>query len=152
MKKENSNLKKPKAMKTMKIFAAAILALVVIGAAAMKPANVNAVGSNISSGNIKYVVTIHAPTDLAIPAVHFIVLLTDGNGRRIAYQQAVPGMTKYQFSEIGPVTGTRIVKLVEMHISDVYLNFSCAPDVKTGTFQNGVVYNFNLYPSVALPQ
>jgi hypothetical protein len=158
MKKQMTNHKKIKTMKATKFLAAAALALIVISAAASNPSTtaagkVNSPDPNTPpDGNIKYEVLIHAPSNLSLPDIHFFVVLTDGNGRRIAYQQFVPGINTYQFSEAGPVNGTRIVKLVESNINVTYLPFSCNPDVKTGIFRNGVIYKFNLYPTMAMPE
>ena len=141
-------------MKTLKLLSVISFALMVFAASAIKPAEVSSMNTATPTpGNIKYQVTIHVPADLSLPNVHFFVVMTDGNGRRIAApQQAVTGINTYYFSELGPVTGTRIARLVEAHISDSYMPFTCNPDVKTGIFKNGYMYDFNLWPSSSLPQ
>jgi hypothetical protein len=140
-------------MKTMKILSVISLVLIGLGAAAIKPNQPGQSGiSQPPGGNIKHQVVLHVSATVSMPAAHFYVVITDGNGRQIARPQlVVPGVVKYYFSEMGPVNGTRIVRLIEKPSGDSFIPYSCEPDAKTGLFRNGVTYIFNLYPSLAQP-
>jgi hypothetical protein len=110
--------------------------------------------SSSTTPQINYVVTIHAnqihsgASNLAL-----FVLLTDEKGGLVAPVQAVrPGLSTYTFNENGPVKGTRIARMIYDPISPSSLPFYCAPDSKTGSFQNGGTYLFNLYPTTNPPK
>ena len=138
----------------MKLLTAISFVLIVLGATAANPTlgTTNNQGQ-ITPGNIKNTVTIQVNQEANLPKLHFILFITDENNRHIGGAQLVePGTWKYQFSEQGPVTGIRIAHLVQSTSDDTLMPFSCNPDVKSGTFRNGVVYNFNLYPTRALPE
>jgi hypothetical protein len=103
---------------------------------------------------ISYVVNINA-TQLhsGFTTLALFVLITDESGRLVAPVQVVrPGLSIYSFNEIGPVKGTRVAHMIYEPINPSSLPFYCAPDSKTGSFQNGGSYLFNLYPTTNPPQ
>ncbi len=138
----------------MKFLAIISFALIALGAIATNPSKGNSTkAGQITGGNIKYTVTIHVNPELIIPKLHFYLVITDENNRRIADAQQVEfGKWTYQFSETGPVSGTRIARLIQTTADDAYMPYSCGPDVKWGTFRNGITYMFNLYPTREIPQ
>ncbi|MCX6245040.1 MAG: hypothetical protein NTU98_10085 [Bacteroidetes bacterium] len=103
---------------------------------------------------INYVVNIHAnQLHSGASTLDLFVVLTDENGRLVAPVQVVrPGLSTYTFNEIGPFKGTRIARMIYDPISPSSLPFYCAPDSKTGSFQNGGTYLFNLYPTTNPPK
>jgi len=138
-------------MKTLRITLAIVLLLFVAGTYAMNPTTAGPTGHNEPLfGNIKYQVNLHVNPSIGITCDKFFIVLTDENNRIIDKPQHVEwGVTAYYFSETGPVMGTRIARLYESPVGGPVVPFSCDPDVKTGTFHNGVVYIFNLYPKTA---
>jgi hypothetical protein len=140
-------------MKTMKLIAVIGLVMFCMSAIAASPDHVTTPNGGSSEGFIKYAISIHGPDFYVMPNAHFYVVITDQNGRRIAPPQLVTGLKSiYLFSEQGPVIGSRVARLAEAHDSPSFIPFSCTPDIKSGAFQNGLFYNFNLYPSLAVPQ
>ncbi len=138
----------------MKLFAIISFALIVLGANASNPSlNTSKTPDQTIPGNIRYSVTIHVTPGVIIPKMHFYVVLTDQNNRRVADAQQVEfGKWTYQFTEMGPVSGIRVAHLIETTADDAFMPYSCSPDIKSGTFRNGVTYMFNLYPTREIPE
>lgn len=127
-------------MKTMKIFFALSLAMILF---AFNSNNVNA-GNNKPNGPIQYQVIVHVDPNFFFP-YQMTVFISDANGRVIAHPQVyVRGTAIYNFAEPGPQTGKRIAQITLYPlIGDITLNV--LPDVKTGPFEVGKIYTFNLY-------
>ena len=108
-------------------------------------------GNPTAQNQIGYSVKINAP-QWHIGGFNLVlyVAVTDEHGKPItSVQRFVPGTSTYMFYENGPYKGTRVAVLVNDPIVPTNIHFFCAPDVKTGGFQNGVTYDFNLYPGAA---
>jgi hypothetical protein len=105
----------------------------------------------ISSNKITYKVIVHMHDGIPSAVRDLYVLITDENGRPIAPAQSFrPGKTEYTFSEVGPVKGTRVAKLSNggrPHVDQ----FFCKDDSKTGIFNSGSTYLFNLYITLPYP-
>jgi hypothetical protein len=138
-------------MKTVKILSVLSLVLIFATANAIIPGDLDSKAPKPLAGNIKYKVVVHATPDLTMPGSgNYLVVMSDGNGRRIGTQYFIPGVLTYFFSERGPVNGTRVVRIIiETHGGVV--PFYCNPDVKYGTFRDGVTYQFNMYPKTSVP-
>ena len=110
-------------------------------------------GGNNDAG-ITYVVIVTHPGNVEL-CYTYVVSVKDENGNpvgpSIIYQE---GIDNYFFHESGPVSGTRIAYLERINGSG---EFWCQhvlyadPDVKTGYFENGSLYIFNLIPSLIKP-
>ncbi len=134
-------------MKTLKALILLSLGLVFLGASAFNPRVSDSSSLLPPQGVIKYQVSLYVEQQfITLPGVHFFIILTDEHGRRIGLQQIRPGFQTYFFSEVGPVSGTRIAWLVEGHMDQSFMTFTCAPDVRSGLFLNNLIYNFNLFP------
>ena len=133
----------------MKTIAKTLVAVCIL----MLSLQVNAANSNgnpSAQNQIAYSVKINAP-QWHIGGFNLVlyVAVTDEHGKPIApAQRAVPGKSTYMFYENGPYKGTRVAVLVNDPIVPTNIHFFCAPDVMTGGFQNGVTYDFNLYPGI----
>lgn len=143
-------------MKTLIILSIISLVLIVIG---IDMAFANSIGNKnakVLSLKVKYQVDVHysAPpaADLADDNSGYIicggiVVITDEKGRPVAPAQALlPGVTSYYFSEAGPVSGSRIARLIK----DPHL-FCPRPapsniieDMIMGQFSPGPVYRFKV--------
>jgi hypothetical protein len=141
-------------MKTMKIFAAVSLALIIGIAGAYSGNNPNAGNNNAGNTLIKYHVNIHITKDLA-PGTIYMVQLVNARGEFVAPTQTyIPGKTHYAFFEPGNVRGIRIARLVIASNIDHFASLPtlyCKPDIKGGTFLGGENYFFDLYPMTVAP-
>jgi Phr family secreted Rap phosphatase inhibitor len=101
-----------------------------------------------TNSNIQYQVNVHPDMRITNNLCPLIVELTDGSGRLIGQPRIyIPGENTYYFFERGPVKGTRMAKLTNMSgwmPDDVCIDISLS-DSKTGVFNNGVDYKFNLF-------
>ncbi len=134
-------------MKTTKIFFALGLALILF---TFNSNNVNA-GNTKPTGTIQYQVIVHVDPNFFFP-YQMTIFITDGNGHAIFShpQVYVRGTTVYYFAEPGPQTGKRIARITLYPlIGDITLNV--LPDVKTGPFEVGKIYTFNLYMNAPKP-
>ncbi len=133
-------------MKTLKIFALVSLALIFIGVTAVySKTNPNPNGDN-GSGMIKYQVKVQPTNPLVLPSEQVYVVMTDENGNPVARPQLfIPGIWIYTFGEAGPVTGVREARMV-LSGGRTFPEYP-SPDIQKGTFYNGRVYQFNLYPA-----
>jgi hypothetical protein len=139
-------------MKTLKTIAILSFILIVFAAEAINPVQSNSANPQPITGNIKYKVVIHVNPSLSVPtSTTFWVVLSDGNGRRIGIQEYVMGVNTYYFSEPGPATGARVARVIIEPHGGAVTPFYCNPDVKYGTFRNGVTYQFNMYPKTSSP-
>ncbi len=138
-------------MKTTKILSVLSLVLIAFAASAINP-KLSSNNPQPLTGNIKYKVVIHANASVSIPtANNFWVVLSDGNGRRIGSTHFEFGIDTYYFSEAGPVSGSRIARVVIESHGGAVSPFYCNPDAKWGTFRNGATYQFNMYPRTSVP-
>jgi hypothetical protein len=110
----------------------------------------------VGIGQVHYQVQIHIPKDLPFNSGNMYVAMTNERGMLVAPVQLVhlvhSGLFTYYFNEFGPKTGIRTASLIYNPIGTASFPFFCAPDSKTGTFNNGVTYLFNLYPILNPPE
>jgi hypothetical protein len=101
-----------------------------------------------SNSNIQYQVNVHPDMSITNNLCPLIVELTDGSGMIIGQPRLyIRGENTYYFLEQGPVSGTRVAKLTNMlgeQPADVCIDISLS-DSKTGVFNNGETYKFNLF-------
>jgi hypothetical protein len=153
--KQKFNLLKQNAMKTTKLISALTLGIILTGTVIAFAGNphLNRVYPQ-GAHSIVYEVLIHQP-DNGLAHNSYLVQLIDQAGRSVSpAQKYVAGVSQYNFYEEGPVTGVRIARMVLVGNNDSSAGFSgltCKKDVKAGTFKNGSVYIFNLYPQSISP-
>jgi hypothetical protein len=139
-------------MKTMKLFSVISLVLFAFAATAAKPESLNGKSHLPNGTTVKHKVVVHTNPSLSLPTTNdFWIVLSDGNGRRIGAAKYDAGVAAYYFSEPGPVTGVRIARVIIVPRGGALSPFFCDPDVKFGTFRNGVTYQFNMYPKTSCP-
>ena len=99
---------------------------------------------------ITYQVVIHPDWTIIHNQCPMLVAVTDGKSGIIGQPKPyVHGVNTYNFYETGPVNGVRKAILMNSPIdkpNDVCMAVS-ATDSKSGTFNNGNVYMFNIYGS-----
>jgi hypothetical protein len=109
-------------------------------------------GPIITTGSlIRYVVTVHPPTTDYICGT-YLVLIVNGAGNKVGpakYYQ--PGISEYTFYELGPVRNAyRVAVMIPAPGLDdgicIY-PLVTKPDIHYSTFENGMSYFFDLYPS-----
>jgi hypothetical protein len=141
-------------MKTMKIFAALSLALIIGIATAYSGNNPNVSAKNAGAPVIKYVVHIHPQSDLGRGKI-YLVQIVNPLGKPVAPSQTyVPGVNYYTFNEGGNVRGARIARLIyapNQDHGDASPTLYCQPDILTGTFLGGTYYFFDLFPTTVAP-
>jgi len=128
-------------MKTMKIFFALNAALILF---ALNSNNAST-GNIKPTGTIQYQVIVHVDPNFFFP-YQMTIFISDANGHVIFShpQVYVRGITVYNFAEPGPQAEKRIAQITLYPlIGDIRLNV--LPDVKTGPFEVGKIYTFNLY-------
>ncbi|MCX6245042.1 MAG: hypothetical protein NTU98_10095 [Bacteroidetes bacterium] len=105
--------------------------------------------ANISTGTIIYQVTVHVSNDIPMIGNYYYVAVMDGQGKLVApVQMYNSGKMTYTFLEAGPVKGTRVATLIPVpNAENPDAHFIVPPDVKTGVFAPGSIYNFNLWPT-----
>jgi hypothetical protein len=97
---------------------------------------------------VYYQVTVHAEK-LAIVNCDRVVVITDKYGNPVVpAQQYVPGTSVYYFTDLGPITTTRVAQLQIAPVTAPSCPAAPVTDKKTGTFIPGIVYPFNLYLDV----
>jgi hypothetical protein len=139
-------------MKTLKTLSVILLTLTIIGINGMYAKANRLQNQPQINGSIKYQVHVHSSDDISWPLLNIFVVMTDQNGRQVAPAQLFTiGTWTYNFTEAGPVTGTRIARLTTPSEGGQYLSLFPYPDSKTGTFLNGKTYPFDLYPYVPGP-
>jgi hypothetical protein len=139
---------KPNAMKTIaKVLFAISILILSFEANAGKEVK----GFVTSTKQIIYHVSAHM--DALTPATirNIFIIITDENGRPVAPAKLlVSGRSEYRFYEAGPVKGVRIAKLIRANGMEVQPILS-GEDSKTGKFENGTDYFFNLYIAIPSP-
>jgi len=139
-------------MKTLKIVTVLSLALIVIGVNAVYSKSKNVPNKSQAPGRIQYQVNIHPASDLCLPLPNLFVVMTDEIGRLVAPAQLFTmGKSVYNFSEtqsgsVRYAISTRMARLVLPSESWQLFRLYPYPDCKTGTFSDGNIYQFNLYP------
>lgn len=142
-------------MKATKITAALSLVLILLGTSLLNAGTPGGKNRVISGVNlVRYQVTVHMPADIRLCNL-WIVEVTDGTGNLVTPAQGLSeGSATYTFFEKGPVTGVRVARLVQNN-STKHFNcepeFSVYPDFKTGTFANGTMVTFDLWPNSEQP-
>jgi len=142
-------------MKTKKITIILGLALILLGTNLMFAANTGNNTPRLSGMNlVRYKVNTHLSGELRLCNL-WVVKVTDAYGNLVAPAQGYSTANDtYIFYEKGPVTGTRVARLV-MSNPTMQLNcvpeFSAYPDFKTGTFANGQTVTFDLYLNSNVP-
>ncbi len=106
------------------------------------------VENSITTSMIRYEVIIHLSKDLGLITCPLVISMTDPSGNLIDPPQPFyPSRDVYTFTEKGPVTGGRVAHL---SLAPGIESGTCFPvslvDSKRGTFVNGEIYKFNLYP------
>lgn len=99
---------------------------------------------------VNYQVNIHLGLETQLCNT-YLVEVVDGNGVPVAPAKPfVSGVSRYVFSERGPVTGTRVAVLIKApyDYNVCTQGLVTPPDVITGSFLNGRTYIFDLYPEV----
>jgi hypothetical protein len=108
--------------------------------------------SNLPKSNmIHYVVGIHLQDNQPICGDYLVVVFNEAGQPVAPPQPFVPGLGTYHIFEPGPVmSGTREARfIVDSGLdNECRRPFATEPDVISGNFYNGVIYNFDLYPSV----
>jgi len=135
-------------MKTLKLFTVISLALIVLGINAVYAKSNSTQSNPPPTGYIKYQVNIHVNSNINWPLTRIYVVMTDENGREVAPPELfTPGTWVYVFNEAGPVTGIREARMVLPTEGGQIFHKYPSPDIKKGTFLDGNVYQFNLYPA-----
>ena len=133
----------------MKTIAKSLIVLSVLMISLQALAAKDQVSKMISSNTITYKVLVHMPDGTPSVLRNVYVVVTDEIGRLIAPAQLlIPGKTVYNFSEPGPVKGSRVARIsngLRPH-NEIFVSNE---DSKTGIFMGGSTYLFNLY--IALP-
>jgi hypothetical protein len=137
-------------MKTMKVTIAVSLMLIFAGiistfAGSIDPLNKS--GVIITNNRVAYVVHIDNTNDPLGYTCPFYVVITDEHGKAVVpAQQFHLGIWSYAFTEIGPVAGARIARMVrDQHAvcpnANVFL-----PSSQLGPFEPGKTYSYILTP------
>lgn len=142
-------------MKTTKITAALLLVLILLGINLVNAGNVGSKNRVINGVSVvRYQVNVHLPVEMKLCNL-WVIQIADGNGNLVTPAQGYStSNNSYMFYEKGPVTGTRVARLV---ISNSTLHFNCNPefdvypDSRTGTFTIGQTVIFDLYPGNTTP-
>jgi hypothetical protein len=142
-------------MKTTKITAIVSLVLILFGTNLLNAGNTIGKPRMIIGMNlVRYQVNVHLPFDVRLCNL-WVIEVTDAKGNLVAPAQGYSELTDtYIFYEKGPVTGTRVARLV---LSTTTMHYNCDPefnvypDFKTGTFAVGQTVTFDLYPSNIQP-
>ena len=131
-------------MKTKSILSAISLVLV-FAANSLFASRINDPGSSDKQKLITYAVTVNFAANFPGAHSQFIIVITDGSGRKVVPAQAYhPGVSTYTFKEAGTLKGTRIAVMVPYPANQGGWNI--APSVKTGLFVGGESYHFELTP------
>lgn len=137
-------------MKTTKFFS--VLSLALIFSTAVLASSVN---MNINDDRISAKPVVHHRVNVIVSSERttcnvYLVEILDGQGRLVAPAKTyVPGVTKYDFTERGPVTGVRIAVLV---LAPTLSHFACETELFTtpviikGDFLTGQTYRYDLFP------
>jgi hypothetical protein len=108
--------------------------------------------SNLPKANmVHYVVGIHLQDNQPICGDYLVVVVNEAGQQVAPAQHFVPGLGTYHIYEAGPImNGTRAAKfIIDPGLDEVCRRpFVTQPDVITDNFYNGVIYSFDLYPSV----
>lgn len=116
---------------------------------------VGAKGRNDNGSFIHYQVIIYPDWRIDNNLCPLMVQMTNGSGMLIGQPKLYhKGTNIYNFYEIGPVTGVRMAQLTDMEeggLPDDVCIVIALSDSKSGTFNNGGNYIFNLYGS-RIPQ
>ncbi len=135
-------------MKTRNLLRTVSLGLMIIGMTAFyaRPAeSPNPIGQ--AKQAVTYVVNVVHGDHLAGYDCMYYILLTNERGQLIAPAQAFRlGVWSYTFKETGPVTGTRVAKIVKNPNVICPNAVTFQPDSKSGTFRAGETYTFDLIP------
>ena len=134
-------------MKKIEFIAVLSLALIIFagfGTATAQQRSRNDIRSVKKISLIEYVVRVESSNYL-LQTGHFMVVMTDETGRETGPSQMLrTGVSDYNFSEPGPVTGTRIARLIKLplgpHSNDI------PPCIRTGTFLGDTGYLFIIRP------
>jgi hypothetical protein len=152
IKNKSINPQKPKAMKTLKITTVISLVMFLFGITAINARPVYSNNDIQPVLTIRYQVHIHGMNDLSRPMPKIYVVITDERGHQVAPAQVfIMGISVYNFNEAGPVTGTRQARLIVPLEGGDNFPIYLTPDTKRGTFKNGNIYQYNLYPFYPRP-
>jgi hypothetical protein len=137
-------------MKTTKFFAVLILSAVLFGITAVNAGNrPDDRLAGMQAGSVMYSVFVNLDPDITLCNV-YLVQITDEYGHLVApVQRFEPSIKKYSFSERGAGRGkVRIASLVKATWPQHYVcpnELISSPVSKSGPFNIGSTYNFNLY-------
>jgi hypothetical protein len=139
-------------MKTTKIFSVLSLVLIFAAVTSTFAAAIDNKNNPVNANQvIRYHVNIAMTSESQLCNMWLVEIL-DGNGRLVAPAKPYSSnVTRYDFFERGPVTGTRIAVLVINQYGDHYIcdrELFVKPDALSGTFLNGQTYRFDLFPTV----
>jgi hypothetical protein len=103
-------------------------------------------GTNpITTAKVLYKVNIHMQKDVFVRANNIYVVILDNRDMPVAPPQALTyGKSSYYFTESESVLGTRKA-LVVYNDGTTPRMFNCTPDVQTGKFLVGHIYDFNVF-------
>jgi len=143
-------------MKTTKLFSVLSFALMVIGVNAANYSN-DMTFFREASSLVRYQVNIDpayrpnvVDTNHSIIICGVLVVVTNGSGKQVAPAQTyTPGVSTYNFYEAGPVTGTRVARLVSDPNSPCPRPNPVDPnqlEIQKGTFPGGTTTRFHLAP------
>jgi len=138
-------------MKKIIVLSFVLAALIFFGLNVNSSVRINNTNIGNSNSYIHYQVNIHPDWDITHSSCPLMVSITDGSNRIIGQSQLYhPNMNTYHFYEMGPVSGKRMAKLsnVDEWQPDNVCTFVSLSDSKSGTFNNGWNYMFDLYASV----
>jgi len=146
-------------MKPIKFFPVFSIALIITGVTAGLSKNIETrTSQNSTALGIRYQVIIHLGVS-AEPCNTYLVKVENETGQLVApAQRFIPGVNKYSFIERVSVRENMQERRVAVLEEIVFpVDNVCAtplytiPDVKTGPFQVGQIYTFDLYPN-SLPK
>ena len=107
--------------------------------------HINDPGSADKQKLITYEVKVNFAANFPGALSHFLIVITDGNGRKVVPAQAYhPGVSSYTFKEAGTLRGTRVAVMVPFPATPT--GWVIPPCVKNGTFIGGASYLFELTP------
>ncbi len=142
-------------MKTANFFSVLSIVLIFAAATSAFAGNIDQKKEGPAGSLIRYQVNVILAAETPLCNT-WMVKIVDGQGRQVApVKPYVSGTTQYEFTERGPVTGTRIALLVKYMFGDHFVcanELFTAPAVLKGTFLNGQTYRFDLFPTTQLPK
>ena len=142
---------KHNSMKRIIILSLVLMILIIFGMDVNSSVRLNTMSIGNTKSDIHYQINIHPNLAIIQSSCPMMVSLTDGSGNNIGQPKLYnPSQNSYHFYEMGPVSGIRMARLVniEERFSDNVCVLVSLKDSKSGTFNNGWRYVFNLYGSV----